>query len=78
MKTLEDPTYETLGYDPFLNRSLQSQDPNYKTSEEFEQMTESSAIGSSTMGGTVYVKTLIVRDSANIDRILMGFQKNGF
>ena len=45
IKVKEDPNYTDLGYDPFLNRSIQSQDPNYKTREEFEQMTEAATIG---------------------------------
>ena len=78
LKAKEDPTYENLGYDPFLNRSIQSSDPNYKTSEEWDQMTEDATIGSAKMGGITYVKTLIVRDTANIDRVLIGFSENGF
>ena len=79
MKELTDPDYTDLGYDQYLTRSLQSSDPNYQTNEEFNLLTEGSAISSAMMEGTVYAKTIIVRDSStNIDRVLMGFQKNGF
>ena len=66
-----------LGYDKFLNRSLQSQDPNYRTSEEFDLITEDATFKSAKMGGKVYVKTLIVNDNVN-DRVLIGYQKGGF
>jgi len=79
IKAKEDPTYENLGYDPYLTRSLQSLDPNYQTSEDFNLMTEGSAIGSAMMEGTVYAKTIIVREeSTNLDRLILGYYKDGF
>ena len=77
IKAKEDDTYEGKGYDPYLSRSIQSLDPNYKTSEEWDLMTEDATIGSSKMGGITYVKTLIVNDNVN-DRLLIGYRKNGF
>ena len=64
---LEDPTYEKLGYDKFLTRSLQSQDPNYNTSEEFDLMTEDATIKSAKMSGNIIAKGMkFYDDSGNV------------
>ena len=67
IKVKEDPNYTDLGYDPFLNRSIQSLDPDYKTSEEWDLMTEDATIKSSKMGGDIIAKGIkFYDDSGNI------------
>lgn len=77
--TIEDKNWGEFGYDRFLTRSLQSPDPNFQTPEDFNASTSSGAIRSATVGGNLYIKTMIVKDQAtNIDRVLVGYQQNGF
>jgi len=71
MKTLLDDTYEDLGYDPFLNRSIQSSDPNYQTGEEFNLMTEDSVINSSKIKGDLLIKKMVVNDGTQ-DVVILG------
>ena len=58
---------------------MQSPDPNYSSSEDWDLSTEDATIKSAKMGGTIYAKTIIVREkSTNLDRIILGYYKDGF
>jgi hypothetical protein len=65
------------GYNRFMVRSLSPSDPNFQSSEDFNNSTEDASIRSAKIGGRIYAKLVIVNDGVN-DRVLIGYQKDGF
>lgn len=71
IKAGKDPSWADTGHDKFLTHSLSPADPNYMTTEDMAQNTQTAALRSSTVGGNLLVKRLIVNDLVN-DRVLIG------
>jgi len=71
--------WSQLGFNAFMTRSLQPSDSKYMSGEDFALMTEDASISSAKMGGTVYAKTIIVKDSSTgLNRVLFGYRKGAF
>lgn len=79
IKAKADDNWDSLGYDKYLSRSLKPSDPNYRSSFDQDLMTEDATIRSSKIQGNLITKTMIVRDpTTGLDRVLIGYLKDGF